>query len=56
MLQLWQPALGQFPQSTTKYEILFIEQTSKGTFPESRLSAENKRLIAETKEDNISRM
>ena len=55
-MQLWQPALGQFPQSTRKYEILFIEQTSAGTFPESLFSAENKRLIAETKEDNISRM
>ena len=56
MLQLWQPALGQFPQSTRKYEILFIEQTSAGTFPVNLLLSENKRLIAETKEDNISRM
>ena len=55
-MQLWQPALGQFPQSTLKFGILFIEQTSAGTFPVSLLLPENKRLIAETKEDNISRM
>ena len=55
-MQPRQTALGQFPQSTLKYEILFIEQTSAGTFPVSLFLAENKRLIAETKEDNISRM